>query len=190
MEIISLDQSAFLPMQFILDNILLTHETMEWVEHSNQPLIFLKLDFSKAYDMVEHNFLFGVIRGFGFLEEFIKMTKMLFIETSAYMKVNGSQTAPFEIGRGIRQGCPLAPYLFLLVAEVMNAMIKMEVEAGIVKGIKLLVEDRQQVIAQYADDTSLTLLGEEEPVRRLISTLETFYVSSGLILNCNKSYGY
>jgi hypothetical protein len=52
------------------------------VEHSNQPLIFLKLDFSKAYDMVEYGFLFGVMRGFGFLEEFIKMTKMLFGEAS------------------------------------------------------------------------------------------------------------
>jgi hypothetical protein len=72
----------------------------------------------------------------------------------------------------------------------MNVMIKVEVEAGIVKGIKLPMEDRQQVIAQYADDMSLIFLGEEEPIRRLISTLETFCASSGLILNWNKSCGY
>ena len=53
MELISPDQSAFLPLRFILDNLLTTQEIMAWAESSNQPLIFLKLDFSKAYDMVD-----------------------------------------------------------------------------------------------------------------------------------------
>ena len=101
MEIISLDQSSFFPMRFILDNILLTQETMEWAEFSRQFLIFLKLDFSKAYDMVDHGFLFGAMRGFGLLEEFINMTKMLFLEALANVKMNGSQTVHFEIGRGV-----------------------------------------------------------------------------------------
>jgi hypothetical protein len=57
MEMISFDQSAFFPMRFILDNILLTSETMVWVEQTGQPFIFLKLDFSKAYDMVDWGFL-------------------------------------------------------------------------------------------------------------------------------------
>jgi hypothetical protein len=147
MEIIDFDQSAFLPMRFILDNIMLTHETMEWAEHSNQPLIFLKLDFSKAYDMVDFGFLFGVMHRMGFPTEFVGMTQMLFKDAAASVKVNGAQIATFQIGRGVRLGCPLAPYLFLLVAEVMNAMIKKEVEAGVVKGIRLPFEGRQQVIA-------------------------------------------
>lgn len=52
-KIICDDQSAFLPGRFILDNIMLTHETIDWARHSHQPLIFLKLDFSKAYDKVD-----------------------------------------------------------------------------------------------------------------------------------------
>lgn len=51
MEVISSDQSAFLPLMFILDNILLTHKTIDWADHTGQPLIFLKLDFSKAYGL-------------------------------------------------------------------------------------------------------------------------------------------
>jgi hypothetical protein len=62
MEVISLDQSTFLPMRFILDNILMTQETLEWADYSNQPLLFLKLDFSKAYDMVDLQFLFGAFQ--------------------------------------------------------------------------------------------------------------------------------
>jgi hypothetical protein len=186
MEVISLDQSTFLPMRFILDNILMTQETLEWADYSNQPLLFLKLDFSKAYDMVDLQFLFGAMRKFGFPEEFLTMVMLLFKNASATVKVNGSQTGSFDISREVRQGCLLAPYLFLIVAEVMNVMIKAEVDVGLVKGIKLPVEDRQQVIAQYADDTSLTLLGEEDSIRWLIYTLEAFCSSFGLVLNWNK----
>jgi hypothetical protein len=85
-------------MRFILNNILLTHETLEWVDHTNQPLIFLKLDFSKAYDMVELPFMFEALRKFGFPVEFIEMTRMLFKDASAMVKVNGSQTKAFGIG--------------------------------------------------------------------------------------------
>jgi hypothetical protein len=84
---------------------------------------------------------------------------------------------------GVRQGCPIAPYLFLLAAKVLNRMVNIELQEGRVKGISLPVEERQQIIAQYADDTSFTLLGEEEPVRNLIYTLETFCQASGLVLN-------
>jgi hypothetical protein len=190
MEIISPDQSAFLPLRFILDNILLTHETMEWATHSDQPLIFLKLDFSKAYDMVDWPFLFQAMEKMGFPEGFIDMVKLLFYEASAFVKVNTSQSAAFQIERGVRQGCPLAPYLFLVVAEVLNSMVKLGVAEGRLKGITLPMEGRQQVLAQYADDTSLTLLGEEGPTREAIATLQTFCEGCGLILNWDKSCAY
>ena len=51
-EIISTDQSAFVPLHFILDNITLKHETIDWTKCSKQPLLFLKLDFAKVYDKV------------------------------------------------------------------------------------------------------------------------------------------
>lgn len=155
-EIISFDQSAFFLLKFILDNILLIHETLDWADFSNQPLIFLKLDFSKAFDMEDLPFLFGALSKFGFPKEFVDMTKMLFKDVLATVKVNGSQTKSFGIKRGIRQGCPMVPYLFLVVAEVLNAMVKEVVNLRMVKGINLPGGALQQVIAQYADDTSLT----------------------------------
>jgi hypothetical protein len=75
MEVISPDQSAFLPMRYILDNIVLTQETLNWAKTSKQPLVLMKLDFAKAYDRVSWYFLFramearvvipGVSRPFG-----------------------------------------------------------------------------------------------------------------------------
>lgn len=141
-------------MQFILDNIFFIHETMDWAKHSKQSLIFLKLDFLKAYDMVDWSFLFQVMLKFGFLVEYIDMTKMLFYDAEACDKVNGSQAPSFKIVRRVRQGCPLAPYLFLIVAEVLNCMVQTWVESGSIQEITLPVENRQQVIAQFVDDTS------------------------------------
>jgi hypothetical protein len=91
MEIISFDQLAFLPMKFIINYILLIHETLEWGEFTHQPLVFLKLDFSKAYDMVDLNFLFSAIEILGFPEEFILMTRMFFKDAFVCIKINGAQ---------------------------------------------------------------------------------------------------
>ena len=138
MEIISTDQLAFLPMNFIINYILLIHETLEWGEFTHQPLVFLKLDFSKAYDMVDLNFLFSAIEILGFREEFILMTRMLFKGAFVCVKINGAQMGSFKIECKIRQRCLLAPYIFLIVGEGMNAIIKTKVEAGTLRKILLL----------------------------------------------------
>jgi hypothetical protein len=90
----------------------------------------------------------------------------------------------------VRQGCPIAPYLFLIAAEVLNIMVSAELETGRIKGIELPFRNRQQIIAQYADDTLFTLKSEEEPMRNLIYLLETFCAASGLVLNWSKSSGH
>ena len=123
MDVISPDQSAFLPLRFILDNLLITKETLAWVESSNQPLIFLKLDFSKAYDMVEWQCMYRIMEKLGFPQVFIRMVSLLFHDASACVKLNGEPSPYFPIQRGVRQGCPLTPYLFLIVAEALNAMV-------------------------------------------------------------------
>ena len=66
MNVINPDQSAFLPLRFILDNLLITQETMAWTEYSNQSLIFLKLDFMKAYDIVEWQCMYKILEKLGF----------------------------------------------------------------------------------------------------------------------------
>lgn len=122
METICLDQAAFQPTRLTLDNMMLTQEALDWAKTSNQPLIFLRLHFAKAYDKVDWQFMLLAMEKFGILEEFIRMTKLLLLDASASVKVNGNVSDIFPIGRGVRQGCPLAPYLLLIVAEVLNVM--------------------------------------------------------------------
>lgn len=82
-----------------------------------------KLDFTKAYDMVEWDFLFKSMLAMGFPPKFIDMVKLLFRHASASVKVNGVPSPTFKIERGVRQGCPLAPYLFIILADVLNIMV-------------------------------------------------------------------
>jgi hypothetical protein len=155
MEVISPDQSAFLPMRFILDNIYLTHETIAYAKQTHQPLLFLKLDFSKAYDKVDLVFLFSALTRLGFPTSFVRMVRLLFQDAVARVNVNGKATQAFPIQQGVRQGCPLAPYLFLVIGEILNHAIKREVVRGRICGINLPGASEQQTIAQYARPTCL-----------------------------------
>ena len=84
------DQSAFLPLQFILDNILIQHETIaSQARESLQDLIILKLDFTKAYDVVSWRVLFAALERMDLLVQFVQMVRILFSNTRASISLNG-----------------------------------------------------------------------------------------------------
>ena len=146
-------------MRFILDNIVLTLETLHWVRTSKQPTVFLKLDFSKAYDKVSWSFLFHAMRGMNISEKFTGWVKLLFENASTIINLNGNQGDNFHIKREVKQGCPLAPYLFLIVGEVFTHVIKKAVKEGRLRGVSLPGGKRQQSIFQYVDDSSFMVRG-------------------------------
>jgi hypothetical protein len=136
-EVIDSDQTAFLPLRFILDNILLTHKTIQWAKESRPEAIFFELDFNKAYDKVDWPFIFQVMRNLGMPSAYIKMIGMLFQDTIISVNLNNKVTQPFGLHRGIRQGCPLAPHLFIIMAKALNEVIKHTMGTGNLKGINL-----------------------------------------------------
>jgi hypothetical protein len=101
--------------------------------------------------------------------------------------VTSKSTEAFPIKKGIRHGCPLAPYLFLIVGEFLNSKIKKKVQQGRIRGIDLLGALESQTIAQFANDTLLTKRKEEPYVRATVHTLNQFSQASGLIINETKS---
>lgn len=189
MEIISLEQSAFLPLRYILDNIVLVQETLQWAKSSNQPTVFLKLDFSKAYDKVSWPFLFKSMSSLGIHESFIKWTKMLFNNARASVTLDGTPGKEFRVERGVRQGCPLAPYLFLIVGETLNHIIKKAMREGRIHGVKL-PGGKQQCISQYADDTSFLIKREKSCIDEVVRLLGVFSRASGMEINWHKSCAY
>lgn len=89
----------------------------------------------------------------------------------------------FQIERGVGQGCPLAPYLFLLVGEVITHIIKKAVASGRLRGITLPGGTKQQSISQYADDSSFMVRGEKRDVDELVRLLKVFSEASGMEIN-------
>ena len=90
--------------------------------------------------------------------------------------------AIFELTRGVRQGCPLSPYLFVLSAEIMAENVRKTKE---IRGLTVCGEEIK--LSQYADDTTLILDGSEESLRESLKLLDDFGKMSGLKLNCGKA---
>ena len=93
---------------------------------ADQSRCILLLDFQKAYDTVDRDFLFESLRLFGFDERFVDLMRRIHSGTSARFVVNGCQSRALPVSSGIRQGCPLAPLLFLLVVEVLSLALQQD----------------------------------------------------------------
>lgn len=94
-------------------------------------------------------------------DKFIKWVKLLFVNASAAVNLNGSPGNNFKVECGVRQGYPLAPYLFLIVEEVLTHVIKKAIKENRLKGITLHGGEKQQNISEYTDDSSFMVRGEE-----------------------------
>ena len=101
----------------IQQNLWLLRDLISFVMDRDVPCALLSLDQEKAFDMVDHGFMFKVLSTFGLNTCFIKWIKLLYTDVSSFVTVNGFPSDPFSIQRGVRQGCPLSPLLYVLVSE-------------------------------------------------------------------------
>jgi len=110
----------------------------------------------------------------GIPESFISLVSMLLHNAAASVSLNGKPAQQFPIHRGIRQGCPLVPYLFLLIGEALNMAASHEQRAGRIQGIELPNSTLQQLMSQFADNTNMSIKGQEDYLRYSISLLKQF----------------
>ena len=142
-------------------------------------------DFEKAYDRVDWMFLEGTLQRFGFSEEWIKGMAALYRKAHSTVLLAGDYGPRFPIERSVRQGCPLAPFLFLFVAEAMHVFLASQ-EAGL-KGIRMPVTMQELVDAEFADDTTFYMKGSLQNLIRLEMGMQIFCKASGAKINWNKS---
>jgi len=150
--IIRPNQTGFVEGRSILDNTFMAQESLDWVVESNQDFVMLLLDFEKAFDMIEWRFLFTALSKFGFNDIWVSWVRALYHSASSAIKVNGTIRPDFHLARSVRQGCPLAPYLFILATDVLGHMMD-DPKHG-VDGLSLpkgsYIKDQT-----FADDTAL-----------------------------------
>jgi hypothetical protein len=122
--VVSEVQSAFVKEGQILDGILIANEVVDDARKDHKDLVLFKVDFEKAYDSVDWRYLDDVMRCMAFPALWRKWIRECVGSATASVLVNGSPTGEFQLERGLRQGDPLSPFLFLLAAEGLNVMMR------------------------------------------------------------------
>ncbi|CAK8689745.1 unnamed protein product [Clavelina lepadiformis] len=149
-----------------------------------QEAFFLSLDFEKAFDSVEQNWLRETLNAMRFPKHIQGVIENLYDDSAATVVVNGYQSAEIKLKRGVRQGDPLSFLLFLIAIEPLTEKLKNTPE---IRGIRLTGR-RETKSVSYADDVTLTLK-DAPAVDKALNVVATFQLASGLKLNKQKSQG-
>lgn len=183
-------QTAFLKGRFILDGVLIAIEAVDFLLRSKKKAMVLKVDFEKAYDSVDWCFLLHMLENMGFGQKWCKWIKACLKSSTISVLVNGSPTKEFCMERGLRQGDPLAPFLFLVVAERLNIIMSEAKENGLFEGVRIGKDDVGLSHLQYADDAICFGKWSVVNLKNLMLILHWFFKASGLKINVSKSKLY
>ena len=181
-KIINNDQTGFLKDRFIGENIRLIDSIINYTNTEQIPGLLLFIDFEKAFDTIEWSFIEKTLKYFNFGTSLVTWIKLFHTDISSCVQNNGWSSDFFTLSRGVRQGCPLSPYLFILCAEVLGNAIRRDEE---IRGIK--ISGTECKLSQYADDTTMILDGSELSFSRTLYLLDIFADISGLKVNYEKT---
>jgi hypothetical protein len=188
--IVSESQSAFIPGRLITDNILVAFETLHHMQHQKTGKLgsmALKLDMSKAYDRVEWRYLKGVMEKMGFHKKWVTILMECVSTVSYSILVNGDPYGYIKPSRGLRQGNPLSPYLFLLCAEGFHSLIEKEKTAGTLQGVSISRGGPKISHLFFADDSLLFCKATTSDVTRIQDILSQYEKASGQQINRQKT---
>jgi len=121
----------------MLDNILVANETVDYLKKEKKSGVIVKVDFEKAYDSVDWKFLYYMLGRLGFNCKWIKWIKACLESATISVLVNGSPKKEFKPKRGLRQGDPLASFLFLIVVEGLAGLVREAKRAGLFKRVEV-----------------------------------------------------
>ena len=181
-KIIHEDQKGFMAGRYIGENIRKIYDVLQYSEQERVPGLLLSIDFEKAFDSIAWSFLKKALNFFNFGPGMIRWISTFYENITTCVSVNGQYSDWFHINRGVRQGDPCSPYLYLIGAEVLSILIRQHKN---IKGIK--VREQEVLLSQFADDTNICLDGTEKSFKEVINVLKSFAQISGLKINHEKT---
>lgn len=167
----------------IADTVTSIRDLIWYIKEKKSDGFLFNIDLEKAFDRVEHKYLFDLLKRFGFGNNFIKWIKCFYTDIFSCFKINGFLTDYVGISRSIRQGCPLSALLYTLVAEPLGLAINGEKE---IKGILIEGNEIEQKSFQYADDTTL-FLKDINSVGKAMGIIDKYCRGSGAKVNKEKT---
>ncbi|GJV71332.1 RNA-directed DNA polymerase, eukaryota, reverse transcriptase zinc-binding domain protein [Tanacetum coccineum] len=184
--LISEVQSDFISNRNILDGPFILDELLQWCKHKRKRAMIFKVDFEKAFDSVKWDYLIDTLRAFGFGQKCCSWINGCFETATGSVLVNGSPISKFQFHRGLKQGDPISPFIFILIMETLHLSFKRVIKANLFKGISINASFSISHLF-YADD--VVFIGEwnSSNIKTVAKVLNCFYLASGLKINFHKS---
>jgi hypothetical protein len=186
-EVINEDQKGFVQGRHIEENVRLVEDVIDYCEEKNIPGAIMCVDQSKAFDRVEWEWLDRTLEVIGFGPNFRAWIKILYKNANSSIMTNGFLSKSFKIKRGVRQGSPLGPFLYILQSEMFAEYIRRNQD---IKGI-VLQHGEQKVevkLSTFADDTQ-AYCGDQRSIGLWFKALRLYGKASGAKVNQNKTQG-
>lgn len=181
-KIINSDQTGFIKGRYIGENIIRLCHIMDLVDEEDIESLVMNVDFQKAFDSLEYDFIDKCLKHFNFGLSLQRWVRTFYTNANSVVLNNGWATNKFKLTRGARQGDPISPYIFLICAEILATLFRNDPD---IKGIPF--GNNIYTISQYADDTIITLKYTDKCFRRAVALFKEFEIASGLAVNYEKT---
>ncbi len=180
-QVVHPDQTYCVPGRLISDNIVLIRDLLEISKLFDLKMGIVSIDQEKAFDRVEHKYLWETLIAFGFTPGFINKIKTLYFNVQSVLKINGVLSAPFQVQRGIRQGCPLSGMLYSLAFEPLLHKLRSVLQGVILPGCNIPLK-----LSAYADDLVI-MVDNQQDIDMLTNIVAQYGTISSAKVNWSKS---
>lgn len=186
-QFVAANQSAFLSERLLIENVLLATEIVkDYHKESISSRCAIKIDISKAFDSVQWSFLINVLKALNFPQQFIHWISLCISTASFSVQINGELSGYFQSNRGLRQGCALSPYLFVIMMDVLSKLLD-KAASGQRFGYHPRCKSLGLTHLTFTDDLMVLSDGKARSVEGIVAVFDFFAKASGLRISMKKS---